>query len=64
MTIPPNTTAEVVIPVSDRSQITESGKQIDQISGLILTEEAEKALTLVIGSGSYLFKFEVVDVVV
>lgn len=57
VTIPPNTTAEVVVPVSDRNRIAENGKQLDQISGLIRVEAAGEGLSLVIGSGSYRFTF-------
>lgn len=58
VTIPPNTTAEVVVPVNDRSRLAESGKRLDQISGLIRVEVAEGGISLAIGSGSYRFTFD------
>lgn len=57
VTIPANTTAEVVLPVSDRSRISENGMPLDQMSGLIRVEAAGKGQSLVIGSGNYRFSF-------
>jgi len=59
VTIPPNTTAEVIIPVKNHNQIVESSLQLEYISGLIHVESTGTKQSLLLGSGSYQFSFSI-----
>jgi alpha-L-rhamnosidase len=55
VTIPPNTTATVVLPSADRAAITEGGRPLDQAEGVTF-EKTEAGQTFVsVGSGQYSF---------
>jgi alpha-L-rhamnosidase len=55
VTIPPNTTATVVLPSVDRASITEGGRPLDQAEGVTF-EKTEAGRTFVsVGSGQYSF---------
>ncbi|MGG6311504.1 family 78 glycoside hydrolase catalytic domain [Paenibacillus macerans] len=57
VTIPANTTAEVVIPASGRDEIREDGKPLNEMDGLLGTEQTAQGCKLLVGSGSYSFTF-------
>ncbi|MNJ47866.1 Bacterial alpha-L-rhamnosidase [compost metagenome] len=58
VTVPVNTTAEILLPVaSDESQVTESGKPLNQAEGIEKVETVEQGIRVTIGSGSYTFEF-------
>jgi len=55
VTIPPNTTATVVLPSADRAAISEGGRPLDQAEGVTF-EKTEAGRTFVsVGSGQYSF---------
>lgn len=56
--IPPNTTAEVVIPSGKKKHITESGIELSQAAGIKVVAENAQQITLEIGSGNYVFVSE------
>jgi alpha-L-rhamnosidase len=54
--IPANTTARVCIPVTQKSIITESGKDVNEISAIKFLSEKEGQKIYQIGSGNYVFQ--------
>jgi len=54
-TIPPNTTATVMLPANGAQSITESGKPLDQAEGVRWLRQERDRAVLAIGSGSYHF---------
>ncbi|MEQ0562337.1 family 78 glycoside hydrolase catalytic domain [Amycolatopsis sp. NEAU-NG30] len=57
VTVPVNTTAEVVIPSGGAASVTESGKQLRSAPGVldVRYDPAKKATVVVVGSGQYRF---------
>ena len=55
VTIPPNTTAEVIIPAGSEMVITESGIPISLVKEIELISEDKSQTTLKVGSGKYRF---------
>lgn len=55
VTIPANTTAEVVLQKSLGSLVTESGKPVREIAGKMTVESTDSGTTLVVGPGAYRF---------
>ncbi|BFM07207.1 glycoside hydrolase family 78 protein [Halioxenophilus aromaticivorans] len=58
VTVPANTSAEVVLPNAANVQASESGKAIKDAEGVISTKTLGEDLVLTIGSGSYRFSYE------
>jgi len=58
VTVPPGTTAEVVIPSGDARSVTESGRPVRSAGGVLgVTYDAgKKATVVVVGSGQYSFR--------
>lgn len=57
--VPANTTATVSVPAKDITKITESGKSVEQATGVkFLRQEADKAV-FEVGSGTYKFASEI-----
>ncbi|QJD82789.1 glycoside hydrolase family 78 protein [Cohnella herbarum] len=56
--VPPNTTAEVWLPNAEPESIRESGLTIERVEGILTVDSIETDVRLVIGSGTYLFKFD------
>jgi alpha-L-rhamnosidase len=55
VTIPPNTTATIYVPVEDGAGISERGKPVEQTEGVkVLTMDGGEAV-LAVGSGRYEF---------
>jgi alpha-L-rhamnosidase len=55
ITIPPNASADITLPASDISQITEGGKALRQSPGLRITKETKGKISVAVGSGNYRF---------
>ena len=55
--IPPNTTAEILLPVSDPGQVRESGKPISQTQGVRMGERSPGKTLLQVESGHYHFEW-------
>ena len=53
--IPPNTTADIVIPTSSTGSVLEGGEPISSSNGIIEAKASDKELTVTVGSGSYKF---------
>jgi alpha-L-rhamnosidase len=60
ITIPPNTTATVHVPVRGGAGISESGKPIEQTEGVKVLRTDEGEVVLAVGSGNYEFVGRVV----
>ncbi len=57
VTIPANTTATIVLPVSDTGRVTENGKPLKENSGFSDIRISNNNVTFETGSGQYLFEF-------
>ncbi len=55
ITIPPNTTATVVLPCAPDSEIRESGHPLEQAEGVRIVRKTDNSLILEVGSGDYRF---------
>jgi alpha-L-rhamnosidase len=55
VTIPPNTTATVYVPVEGGAEVSESGKPVEQAEGVKLLSMEEGEGVLAVGSGRYEF---------
>ena len=55
--IPPNTTAGVLLPGAQMSQVTESGNAIEAADGVISTRRHENHIAVEVGSGDYIFHY-------
>lgn len=53
--IPPNTTATMYLPTSDKNSVKEMGQSIDESSGLMVEGYEDGELKMRLGSGSYQF---------
>jgi alpha-L-rhamnosidase len=60
--VPPNTTAEVWLPNAEPDSIRESGLTIERVEGILTVASIETDVRLVIGSGTYLFKYDRVSI--
>jgi alpha-L-rhamnosidase len=58
VSIPPNTTATLVLPVSQSEGITESGKPLAQVLGITVAGAEDGATGLELGSGKYVFAWK------
>ena len=58
VSIPPNTTATLVLPVSQPEGITESGKPVAQAPGIKVAVARDGATALELGSGKYAFAWK------
>jgi hypothetical protein len=56
VTVPVNTKADVVLPVSVNEVIYESGKEINKNSDVKILSRQADHLRLVVGSGKYIFE--------
>lgn len=59
VTIPPNTKATAVLPFARPEDLTESGKGIDRMDGVLHYEPTADGVKLELGSGSYIFSYPV-----
>ena len=57
-TVPPNTTATITLPGAAQSQITESGKPLEQSKDIRRKSSEGKNLKLEVGSGKYHFQYK------
>jgi alpha-L-rhamnosidase len=55
--VPVNTTATVNLPFAESSEITESGKALQDVKGITNINKHGKVVTLEIGSGQYQFNY-------
>ena len=55
VTVPPNTTATVHVPVEGGAGISESGKPVEQAEGVKILRMEEGEVVLAVGSGHYEF---------
>jgi alpha-L-rhamnosidase len=55
VTIPPNTTATVHMPIEDGAGISESGKPVEQTEGVKVLRTGDGEVVLAVGSGDYEF---------
>jgi alpha-L-rhamnosidase len=58
VTIPDNTTAKIFVPSKNLKSITESGKKIGKVTGVVFLREENGNAILEVGSGNYHFKSE------
>jgi hypothetical protein len=59
--VPPGATAQIELPASGASEITESGVTLGRTHGILrISKTGSRELTLIVGSGS--FNFELPDV--
>lgn len=58
VTIPPNTTATIILPDAQLDQMTESGKPIKKATGIINYVQEENAAKIQARSGRYLFDYK------
>lgn len=56
--VPPNSSAEITIPTTDRSEIYESGQNIEQAVGVSNISTSDSATKCTLASGTYCFKFK------
>ncbi len=56
ITIPPNTTASIGIPCSDRASLTEAGMPLDKSPGVTFVSMQEKRAMLELTAGNYTFE--------
>ncbi len=56
VTIPPNTTATVVLPGAQIAEVLESGKSLKIVKGIVNYFQEENAVKIELGSGRYHFK--------
>ncbi len=56
--VPANTTATVRLPQAMLSQVTESGKPLSQVAGILEISQEGQAVVTRIGSGRYVFAYE------
>ncbi|HEX7058158.1 MAG TPA: family 78 glycoside hydrolase catalytic domain [Bacilli bacterium] len=59
--VPPNTTAEVILKGASASGLMEGGKPIDTVDGIMSLSEYDGGVKLVVGSGTYIFRYENAD---
>lgn len=57
VTIPPNTTATIILPEARPSEVNESGNPIDESVGIKKISPSNQDLTIEIGSGNYQFTY-------
>ncbi len=57
VTVPANTTARLLLPVTDPLKITESGRKLSKAEGVTVETGHEKGTVVRIGSGRYSFRF-------
>ena len=57
VTIPANTTAEIVFPVKQAIAISENGMSLGEMEGLINVKEVKQGQVVSVGSGNYCFTF-------
>lgn len=55
VTVPGNTTAEIVLPATDKSIVTEAGKPLSDANDVRVITQAENYIVLKAGSGTYAF---------
>jgi hypothetical protein len=53
--VPPNTTAQVMLPASDRASISESGRALSQARSVRLTSWPDGIASIAVQSGRYSF---------
>ncbi|MNY57359.1 hypothetical protein D3C86_1935510 [compost metagenome] len=58
VTIPPNTTAKIVLPGTADQKITESGTAIDKVKAISHIKSIAGNTELMAGSGTYQFEYE------
>jgi alpha-L-rhamnosidase len=56
VTIPPNTTATIFVPVKDATSVTESGKPVGEANGVKFLRMENGAALYAVGSGNYQFQ--------
>jgi alpha-L-rhamnosidase len=54
--VPVGSEATVVLPASDAKSITEGGKPLGEVKEIVLIGQSGNAVTLVVGSGKYVFR--------
>ncbi len=57
VTIPANTTAEIVLPNAQVESVTESGLPLNQVEGISAVSQTEKSVSIAAGSGEYQFRW-------
>ena len=55
VSVPPNTTATVQLPASRTAQVTESGKALKNVPGIVSAKLKGKVVLIEVGAGSYEF---------
>jgi alpha-L-rhamnosidase len=55
VTVPANTAARVILPVTDAAQVTEGGQRIAEVADVKISAPTEREATLDVGSGTYHF---------
>ena len=56
--VPPGATAQIELPSSGVSEITESGVRLEHARGILrVARTGSRQVTLIVGSGSYSFEF-------
>ncbi|WP_155907428.1 family 78 glycoside hydrolase catalytic domain [Lunatimonas lonarensis] len=57
-TVPPNTSAVLVLPVKDLERVSEGGKMLTEVLGITLISRENGYITMELSSGSYTFSIE------
>jgi alpha-L-rhamnosidase len=58
ISLPANTTGQILLPVDDTSQVTEGGLPFDQVSEIVTIQTSDSGMSqLEVGSGKYSFRF-------
>ncbi|MDI4647444.1 family 78 glycoside hydrolase catalytic domain [Cohnella hashimotonis] len=57
VSIPPNTTATIILSGADPGRLTETGQPYTAVEGFLSSEIAESGIRLLVGSGHYSFEY-------
>jgi hypothetical protein len=55
LTVPPNTSATVILPAAEGTKVRESGRALDKVAGVKRVTQEKASITLEVASGSYVF---------
>jgi len=58
ISIPPNTTATVVLPDAQADKVSESGKSLNNAKGILNYFQEENTVKIEVGSGRYIFNYK------
>jgi alpha-L-rhamnosidase len=59
VTVPANTTAEIMMPYANIADISEGGKPLSEAKGIVGVQKSGEKIIVTTGSGSYLFTYAI-----